>query len=98
MTLSPHDTTAAEAVLIWGAHPVFEKLIKRGSSANSEGSRRIRKDQRPARRTAVDIFAAPNETVSTPAVFDAGVQAEVHALAEPEEEVGATVALVDGRV
>lgn len=74
--------------------PNFGALSKHGGGANNSSSRRVRgtnkEDPRVARRTAVDIFAVLPDTVSTPALVEAEVQADPQA--ETKEEAEATVA------
>jgi hypothetical protein len=98
--MEPHDPAAPrlDSSADVGSTPMFETLSKRGSNTNNGSSRRIRgtnrEDLRLARRTAADIFAVPAET----ALVEAGVQAEVRAETELEEEVGATLAPVEEEV
>ena len=72
-----------------GSPAIFGTRSKRGGGASS--SRRIRatatrEDSRLARRMVADIFAEPSDAISTPALAEAEVQADVHAEIELEEE------------
>jgi hypothetical protein len=103
--IEPHDTVVprhdggSSSADVGGA-PIFETLSKRG--ANSGSSRRVRGTNREdlglARRTAADIFAVLTDTTSTPALAEAGVQADVHAETELVEEAKATAAAVEAEL
>ena len=90
-TIVPRHDGSADV----GSASIFETLSKRGGRTNGS-SRRIQgtnmEDLRPTRRTAADIFAVPKETITTPALVEAGVQAE------PEEEAETAVAVVEAEL
>lgn len=102
--MEPHDTvvqrhdisgsTGADV----GSVPKFGTLSKHDGGANNCSSRRIRgtnkEDPRLMRRTAADIFAAHPDAVSTLALVEAEVQANIQA--ETEEEAVVTVAEAEG--
>jgi hypothetical protein len=98
--IEPRDTVvqrhdiSGSAGADMGSASNFGTLSKHGGGANNSSSRRVRgtnkEDPRLARRTAVDIFAVLPDTVSTPALVEAEVQADPQA--ETKEEAEATVA------
>jgi hypothetical protein len=98
--IEPHDTVvqrhdiSGSAGADVGSAPNIGTLSKHGGGNNNGSSRRVRgtnkEDPRLARLTAADIFAVLPDTVSTPALVEAGVQADVQT--ETKEEAEATIA------
>lgn len=92
--MEPHDTVVQRQDISGssgadvGSAPEFGTLSKHGGGANNSSSRRIRgtnkEDPWLTRRTAADIFAALPDAVSTLALMEAEVQADIQA--ETEEE------------
>jgi hypothetical protein len=105
--IEPHDTVVprrdgnSSSADVGGA-PIFGTLSKRGGASNSGSSQRVRgtnmEDLKLARRTAADIFAVLTDTASTPALMEAGVQADVHAETKLEAEAEPTVAVVEAEL
>jgi hypothetical protein len=95
-----HDDSGSGSADV-GSAPTIETLRERGGGTNNS-TRRVRRttreDLRLARRPAADIFAVPTDTVSTPVLVEAGVQAEVYAEAKLMEEAEATTAVVEAEL
>jgi hypothetical protein len=98
--MEPHDTVvqrhdiSGSAGADVGSTPNFGTLSKHGGGTNNSSSRRVRgtnkEDPRLTRRAAADIFTVSPNTVSTPALVEAEVQADIPA--KTKEGAEATVA------
>ena len=105
--LEPHDSVvprhddSGSGSADMGSAFIVETLWERGGGANGS-SRRVRRTTREnvqlARRTAADIFAVSTDTVSKPALVEAGVQAGVHAEDKFVEEAQATIAVAEAEL
>src|SRR6266851_3103857 len=95
-TIVPRRDAGGGSSADLGRTAFFGTRSKRGGGGSSS-SRRMRatskEDPSAARRPVVDIFAESPDTVSTPALAEAEVQADVCAEIELEEEAAAAVAL-----
>ena len=93
--LSRGATPAVTAVPTWGVQPLSVRAASAAAAAAAVDAckRRIRGTHGVARRPVVDIFAGSPDTISTPALAEAEVQADVCAEIKLEEEAAVAVGL-----
>jgi len=93
-TIVPRRDASGGSSADVGSTAFFGARSKRGGGSSSRRMRATNKeDPSAARRPVADIFAESPDTVSTPALAEAEVQADVCAEIDLEEEAAATVAL-----
>ena len=99
-TVVPRRDASSGISADMGSPAIFGTRSKRGGSASSSSQRiratATREDSRHSRRMAADIFAEPSDTISTPALAEAEVQADMRVEIELEEE--GTVAALEAEL